>query len=57
MAIEALVAAAEEDSATGGPDIKRGIYPNIVLVTADGIEDVPDADLADIAAGVLEARP
>ncbi|MFV2000160.1 MAG: proteasome subunit beta [Acidimicrobiia bacterium] len=57
VAVEALVAAAEEDSATGGPDIKRGIYPNIVLVTAVGIEDVPDADLADIAAGVLEARP
>ncbi len=57
VAVEALVAAAEEDSATGGPDIKRGIYPNIVLVTAVGIEDVPDTDLADIAAGVLEARP
>jgi len=57
VAVEALVAAAEEDSATGGPDVKRGIYPNVVLVTADGVEDVTDDALAEISVGVLEARP
>jgi proteasome beta subunit len=57
VAVEALVAAAEEDSATGGPDIKRSIYPNVVMVTVDGIEEVADDDLAEIAAQVLEARP
>jgi len=57
VAVEALVAAAEEDSATGGPDIKRGIYPNVVLVTAAGIEEVGDDALAEVSAGILEARP
>ncbi len=57
IAVEALVAAAEEDSATGGPDIKRGIYPSIVLVTAAGMEEVSDGDLAEITARVLEGRP
>lgn len=57
VAVEALVAAAEEDAATGGPDIKRGIYPNIVLVTTHGIEEVANDDLIDISARALEARP
>lgn len=57
VAVEALVAAAEEDSATGGPDIKRGIYPSIVAVTAQGIEEVDDATLASITETVLEGRP
>jgi proteasome beta subunit len=56
-AVEALVAAAEEDAATGGPDLKRGIYPNVVGVTADGIEEIDDDTLASIAATVMEARP
>jgi proteasome beta subunit len=57
MAVEALVSAAEEDAATGGPDLKRGIYPNIVTVTSDGVEEVSDTELAPIAAAVLEGRP
>jgi proteasome beta subunit len=57
MAVEALVSAAEEDTATGGPDLKRSIYPNIVTVTSDGVEEVPDDELAPIAADVLEGRP
>jgi proteasome beta subunit len=57
MAIEALVAAAEEDSATGGPDPRRGIYPNVVTVTAIGYREVPDTEIAPVAAEVMEARP
>jgi proteasome beta subunit len=56
-AVEALVAAAEEDAATGGPDIRRGIFPNVVTVTATGLSEVPDDRLERIAASVLEARP
>jgi len=56
-AVEALVAAAEEDSATGGPDPRRGIYPNVVTVTADGYREVSDDDIAPVAAEVMEARP
>ena len=57
MAVEALVAASEEDSATGGPDPRRGIYPNLVMVTGDGYREVPDTEIAPVAAEVMEARP
>ncbi len=57
LALEALIAAAEEDAATGGPDPKRGIYPNVVTVTADGYREVPDSELAPVAAAALEDRP
>ncbi len=57
LAVEALVAAAEEDAATGGPDLKRGIYPNVVSVTTDGFREVGDDDIAAIASRVMEARP
>ena len=57
IAIEALVAAAEEDSATGGPDIKRGIYPTVIAVTADGIAEFDDDVLATTAVDVMEGRP
>jgi len=57
VAVEALVAASEEDAATGGPDPKRGIYPNIVTVTAQGYREVPDEEIAPIAIDVMEGRP
>ena len=57
LAVEALVAAAEEDAATGGPDVKRGIYANVVTVTATGLTEIDDGRLAGITAAVLEARP
>jgi len=57
VSIEALVSAAEEDAATGGPDPKRGIYPNIVTVTAGGYREVPDEEIAPIVDEVLEGRP
>jgi proteasome beta subunit len=57
LALEALVAAAEEDAATGGPDPKRGIYPNIVTVTGEGFREVPDDEIAPLAVAVLEGRP
>ena len=56
-AIEALVAAAEEDAATGGPDLKRGILPNVLVVTADGVEEIEDEALAALAGPILEERP
>jgi proteasome beta subunit len=57
IAIEALVAAAEEDSATGGPDPKRAIYPNVATVTANGYREIPDEEIAPIVDQVLENRP
>ena len=57
IAVEALVAAAEEDAATGGPDLRRGIYPNVVIVGSEGIVEVPDERIADVAATVVGGRP
>ena len=42
LAIEALYEAADEDSATGGPDVVRGIYPIVATVTADGFQRSDD---------------
>ena len=37
LAVRALYQAADEDSATGGPDLVRGIYPTVATITADGL--------------------
>ena len=45
VAVHALVDAADDDSATGGPDSTRRIWPVVATVTAAGYLRVPDADL------------
>ena len=57
IAVEALVAAAEEDAATGGPDLRRGIYPNVVVVSSQGIVELPDDQVANVAEAVIGGRP
>ena len=57
LAIEALVAAAEEDSATGGPDPRRGIYPTIVTVTAEGVTELDDEAIAPVVDAIMGRRP
>lgn len=39
VAVEALIDASQEDVATGGPDPNRGIWPNVLVVTTDGVAD------------------
>ena len=46
LACRALWEAADADSATGGPDLLRGIYPTVATVTAAGWERVSDDELA-----------
>lgn len=46
LALSALWHAADEDSATGGPDPIRGIYPVVATITADGFTRVGESDLA-----------
>jgi proteasome beta subunit len=55
LIVAALVAAAEEDTATGGPDIKRGIYPNVVVIDADGYSEVDEDQVATAAVAAMEA--
>src|SRR5690625_2698880 len=47
VALHALVDAADEDAATGGPDAIRGIYPIVAVVTASGYQQVTKAELAE----------
>jgi proteasome beta subunit len=54
LALRALIAASDEDTATGGPDLQRGIYPNVVTVTSDGYVEVADERIAAISAAALE---
>jgi proteasome beta subunit len=46
LAVRSLWEAADADSATGGPDVLRGIYPIVATVTADGWQQVLDDELA-----------
>ncbi|MFV0253671.1 MAG: proteasome subunit beta [Beutenbergiaceae bacterium] len=45
VALHALVDAADDDAATGGPDPIRGIYPIVARISADGYEQVSPAEL------------
>jgi proteasome beta subunit len=45
LVIKALYQAAEADSATGGPDLLRGIFPVVATVTAAGYERIDDDEL------------
>lgn len=45
LALRALLSAADADSATGGPDLLRGIYPVVIDVDEDGCRRVEDSDL------------
>jgi proteasome beta subunit len=56
ITVEALYDAADDDSATGGPDLTRQIFPVIYAVTADGARRVPDSSLDTIVRGLLERR-
>jgi proteasome beta subunit len=47
LAIEALYEAADEDSATGGPDIVRGIYPTVATITGSGFERVSEDEVSE----------
>jgi proteasome beta subunit len=53
LALEALVDAADLDVGTSGPDLGRGIYPQVKVVTASGIEDINQAELRPISEELL----
>ena len=56
VAIEALYDAADDDSATGGPDLVRGIYPTAVVIAAEGAEEISEERIAGLAREVIESR-
>ena len=56
LAIAALFEAADEDSATGGPDPVRGIYPIVATITAQGYARTDDGELAERTSALIERR-
>ncbi len=54
LAVQALVSASQEDTATGGPDFRRGIFPNVVRIDSDGVEELSDDVIAPIAESAVE---
>jgi proteasome beta subunit len=56
VVIEALYDAADDDSATGGPDLNRRIWPVVGLVDVEGYRRVGDAPLGDVIAQVVDDR-
>lgn len=56
VAVEALYDAADDDSATGGPDPVRQLWPVVYTVNRAGARRVPEAVLAEAAHRVIESR-
>ncbi len=54
LAINALFTAADDDSATGGPDLVRGIYPTMATITSAGFERVTEPEIAERFGTLIE---
>jgi len=54
--MQALYDAADDDSATAGPDMTRRIFPVIATVTADGYRRLSDAESGEYADAVVSER-
>ena len=54
--MQALYDAADDDSATGGPDLSRRIYPVVATITADGYARLSDEQAGEYARAVVEGR-
>jgi proteasome beta subunit len=56
VVVQALYDAADDDSATGGPDLTRRIFPVVRVITAEGGRRLDDDAVADIADRMIAAR-
>jgi proteasome beta subunit len=56
VAVEALYDAADDDSATGGPDVGRRIWPTVAVVGNAGVQFVPDEELRTVVEAVIAGR-
>ncbi|MEV2270225.1 proteasome subunit beta [Nonomuraea africana] len=54
--IQALYDAADDDSATGGPDVSRKIWPIVSVIDADGFRRLSDDEVAAVVERMLEER-
>jgi proteasome beta subunit len=56
LAVEALYDAADDDTATGGPDLTRKIYPVVMTATAEGTHRLSEAEVTTVAESVVAGR-
>lgn len=56
VAVEAIYDAADDDSATGGPDVGRRIWPTVAIVDPDGVRFLPDDALQVVVEQVIGGR-
>jgi proteasome beta subunit len=54
--VQALYDAADDDSATGGPDLTRSIWPVVYVITADGAHRRSDTEVGMVVRAVVEER-
>ncbi|MFF4835878.1 proteasome subunit beta [Streptomyces sp. NPDC001315] len=55
-ALQALYDAADDDSATGGPDINRRIFPIVSVITGEGFERLPEPETEELSREMVEQR-
>jgi proteasome beta subunit len=56
LVVQALYDAADDDSATGGPDVARRIYPLVTVISQDGFRRLTEEETSEIARSILDRR-
>ena len=56
VVVQALYDAADDDSATGGPDVGRRIWPTVAVVDVQGVRFRTDDELRQVVESVIAAR-
>ncbi|KUJ67323.1 proteasome subunit beta [Streptomyces albus subsp. albus] len=56
VVVQALYDAADDDSATGGPDLARRIYPLVTVIGDEGVRRLSEAEVSQIARAIHEQR-
>jgi len=54
--IQALYDAADDDSATGGPDMQRKIFPVVLAATADGVRKLSGEETTEMITRLMASR-
>ena len=56
VCVQSLYDAADDDSATGGPDLSRKIFPVVAVVDVNGYSRLADDEVAAVVTSVVEGR-
>ncbi|MFJ3902670.1 proteasome subunit beta [Streptomyces sp. NPDC090025] len=56
LVVQALYDAADDDSATGGPDLARRIFPIVTVITEEGFRRLSEDESAELARSITERR-